>query len=498
MELQFETKMMPCLRRDLWQVQDREQTQELRLPEELPDIGSVIAARGQCVVRSKEWLGESIGISGGVTVWVLYAPADGTEPRSVEVWVPVQGKWNLPKTRREGVIRADMRLKCADARTTSARKMMIRVQVSMLAEVLEPGELELAVAPEVQEDVQLLRRSYPAVLPREAGEQVFSLEEELPFATGTRTPERIVYATCQAALREQKVVGSRVVFRGDLGLHMLCAGDDGQWFAMDMEVPFSQFSDLDNDYDKEATVDTVLAVTSLEPELVEGAVQLKCGLIAQYVICQNRLVEIVEDAYSPGREVTPMVGQLELPAVLDSCADHLRAEAVFSGVDGRILDSWICGAHPNVRQAGELAQLDMEGTAGVLYRDEEGILRGATSPWSQSWELAAGENVAVQGRLVTLTSSGAMPEGDGTSLKAELEVLARMTAAEPMNMVTGLEIGEEKPVDANRPSLILRRSAEQSLWELAKSCGSTVEAICRANGISDEPVQDRILLIPVH
>lgn len=497
MELQFETKMMPCLRRDLWQVQDREQTQELRLPDGLPDIGSVIAARGQCVVRSKEWLGESIGISGGVTVWVLYAPADGSEPRPVEVWVPVQGKWNLPKTRREGVIRADMRLKGVDARTTSARKMMIRVQVSMLAEVLEPWEAEVAVPPEEQPEVQLLRRTYPAVLPREAGEKLLMLEEDLPFAPGVNVPERIVYATCEGILREQKVVGSRVVFRGDLRVHLLCADVQGQWYAVDMESPYSQFADLDNDYDKEATAETILAVTNLEPELAEGTLRLKCGLLAQYVICQNRMLEIVEDAYSPHREVVPMLGQLEVPAVLDSCTDRLRAEAVLSGVDGRILDSWICGAHPSVRQAGELAQLDMEGTAGALYRDEEGLLRGMVSPWSQNWELAAGENVAVQGRLLELSSGGAVPEGDGMTLRAELEVQAQMTAAEPMAMVTGLEIGEEKPVDRNRPSLILRRSADQSLWEMAKSCGSTVDAICRANGITAEPMDDRILLIPV-
>lgn len=497
MELQFETKMMPCLRRDLWQVQDREQTQELRLPEGLPDIGSIIATRGQCVVRSKEWLGESIGVSGGVTVWVLYAPADGSEPRSVEAWVPVQGKWNLPKTRREGVIRADMRLKSADARTTSARKMMIRAQVSMLAEVLEPGEVELAVPPEEQSDVQLLRRTYPAVLPREAGEKLLSLEEDLPFAPGVDVPARIVYATCESILREQKVVGSRVVFRGDLRLHMLCADAEGRLYSVDMESPFSQFTDLDNDYDKEATAETILAVTNFEPELVEGALRLKCGLLAQYVICQNRMVEIVEDAYNPRREVAPMLGQLELPAVLDSCADRLRAEAVLSGVDGRILDSWVCGAHPNVRQAGEQALLDMEGTAGALYRDAEGNLRGSVSPWSQSWELAAGENVAVQGRLLELSSGGAVAEGDGITLRVEMEVQAQMTAAEPMTMLTGLEIGEEKPVDRNRPSLILLRSADQSLWEMAKICGSTVEAICRANGITAEPLDDRILLIPV-
>jgi hypothetical protein len=37
----------------------------------------------------------------------------------------------------------------------------------------------------------------------------------------------------------------------------------------------------------------------------------------------------------------------------------------------------------------------------------------------------------------------------------------------------------------------------RTLWELAKHCGSTVEAIQKANGFEDAPGKDSILLIPV-
>lgn len=495
MELQFEMNTIPCLRRDLWQVQDREQTQELRLPEGMPDIGNVIAARGQCVLRSKEWMGESIGVSGGVTVVVLYAPADGGAPKTVEVWVPIQGKWSLPKTRREGLVRASMRLRSCDARTTSARKMMVRVQVSLVAEVLEPWETELAQPPELPADIQLLRRSYPAVLPREAGEKAFYIEEDLSLNSA---PERIAYAVGEAILLEQKVVGSRAVFRGNVRVHLLCEEGEGGLYAMDAEVPFSQYTDLDRDYDKETTVDTILAITSFEPELAEGTLRVKCGMLAQYVVCQSRMLEVVEDAYSLGRELTAEMGELELPMVLDCCSDRMHVQTVLGGAQGKVIDSWVCTAHPNVRRAGDLVQLDLDGTAGMLYIDEEGALRGTVNPWNQSWELVAGENVAVQACVSALSTCTVVPEGDGTAVYGDVDVQAQMVMAAPMPMISGLEMGAQKPVDARRPSLILRRSGDKSLWDLAKTCGSTVEAICRANGISAEPMDGRILLIPVN
>jgi len=65
-------------------------------------------------------------------------------------------------------------------------------------------------------------------------------------------------------------------------------------------------------------------------------------------------------------------------------------------------------------------------------------------------------------------------------------------------MVTGLALGEEKKPDPARPSLILRRAGGQRLWDIAKSTGSTVSGIRKANGLEQEPEEGRILLIPVN
>ena len=41
------------------------------------------------------------------------------------------------------------------------------------------------------------------------------------------------------------------------------------------------------------------------------------------------------------------------------------------------------------------------------------------------------------------------------------------------------------------------KKAEGELWELAKQCGSTVEALRQANGLEDDLIREqRLLLIP--
>ena len=57
MDLQFDKNSLSCLRCLAEETIRREETGEVRLPENLPDAASVIAAWGQILLRGKEWRG---------------------------------------------------------------------------------------------------------------------------------------------------------------------------------------------------------------------------------------------------------------------------------------------------------------------------------------------------------------------------------------------------------------------------------------------------------
>ena len=493
MELEFEKKTVSCLRRNVWQPQDREFTQELRLSDELPDIGSVLSARGQYVMRSKEWMGDSASVSGGVMVWILYAPADGEHPRCVETWIPVQAKWTMSGAEREGTIRASWLLRNVDARCISARKLMVRADLSLLAEVLEPWETNTYGPSQPDSDIQLLRRSYPAMLPKEAGEKNFQLEENLELPEGVQS---VCALSMDCVLSEQKVLGDKVVFRGDGRLHMLYMDEQGQLQTLEQELPFSQYTELDRDYGKDATACVMMAVSGMEPELVEGRLQLKCGLVAQYVVWDQMLLELVEDAYSLARQVVPVMDEMNLPMELDRCRNTMRCEVTIPVEANRVVDVWVNPAQPRIRRAGGLMELELWGNAGALYVDREGQLHGCGGQWSKIWELPVSESAAAMAQVLEM-SKPEVSVGDAVELGMDVTAQVLTVQKDGMSIVKGLELGEKSVPDAGRPSVILRRAGDVTLWELAKSSGSTVEAIQIANGLEQEPLDDRILLIPV-
>lgn len=484
MELQWKKSPCPYMKTVARQVQNQEQTQELRLPEELPDVGRVLCAWGQPILRSKQWQGDCINVSGGVSATVMYLPEDGTFPRSVEVWIPYQVKWNLPKAGMQGNIRVKCLIQNLDARLLSARKIMVRANISLLGEVLEPQETEIFSPSEKEKEVELLTRTYPAMLSRETGEKMFTFEDDVSVPEGSKC----VAWQITPQITEQSVVGSRAVIRGLGRLHYVCMDEENHIHSQQQDIPFAQFIELDREYDKQATVNVMLAVSGLEPEVTAEGIHVQCGLTAQYLLWDRMLIEVAEDAYSPLRSLDMTVEELILPMELDHRQELINAQSEFRS--GKVLNMTFLPNHPTQFREGESVHLELTGSFQILFEDGEGNLQETVENWSEEMIIPAGGDCQIYATI------GSVECTDGTAA-AEMELNLQTRANQQIPMIKEVSVGEQRQPNENRPTLTLRRMDADSLWELAKSCGSTVDAIQRANALTQEPEKGRMLLIPI-
>ena len=296
MELPFEQTVCRHWRQKLYTLVRQEETQELRLPESMPDVGKILSVWGQTVIRGKDWRETGAVISGGVMVWLLYVPEDGGALQRLESWIPFQSRVDFSQRGEDGVLRVEGIVHSVDARSISGRKLQLRAGIGLLVQALEPAETEIPVPCELPDDVEQLRRSYPVNLIRETGEKAFLLEEDPELPAGLPEPEEILYYQLQPEVLEEKVMGSRAVFRGVGRLHLLYRDGDGSLFSHDAELPFAQYVELEKEYEAEAELSVLCAVTSLELESSGGAVHLKCGLTGQYAVEDLLKVELLEDA----------------------------------------------------------------------------------------------------------------------------------------------------------------------------------------------------------
>lgn len=498
MEIQFNKTAVPGLRTVLQQIQTAEQTQEVRLPEEMPDIGRVVACWGQPVIRGKEWHADRVGINGGIMCWVLYIPEEGGTPQSVAAWLPFQMKWEIPPTRRDGTMIVQPFLRSADARSLSARKLMVRAGVSVAMQALAAEDVEVCTPGELPEDIRLLKKTYPMRIAQEAGEKGFQLEETFSVSGAQPGPEQLIRYELRPELTDWKLMGDKVVFRGTALLHILYRCGDGQLHSWDQEMSFSQYAQLDQEYADEAAVQAVPMVTNLELELdAEGKLHLKAGLSVQYTVFGCPLIEVVEDAYSPGRAVTVKTEALQIPSVLDTQNRIMRVEQSVDCEASQILDLAFCPDAPMQMRSETGVHTQLPGVFQLLYRDMDGNLQSTNAYWEETQIM----DTAPENRIAVTAMPGgipqAVPDTSGVTMSADLMTDAYVFSGEGIPTVTELSVGEEIQPDPDRPSIILRRVGQDTLWDIAKATGSTVEQIMAANRLTDLPAPDTMVLIPI-
>lgn len=498
MELQFDKTVIPCMRTALRDAQVQEQTQDVRLPDGMPDIGKVLSSWGQVVIRSKEWHSGGVSVSGGVMAWVMYTPEDGTEPRCVDSWLPFQMNWDFDEPQNDGAICLKPLLRSIDSRTVSARKLMVRSVVNVLMEAMVSCDAELYSPGQLPDDICILKNTYPVQMPVDAGEKAFALEDTVILPDSQPPVEKLYRYQLQPELTEQKVLADKIIFRGNANLHIVYRSTDGRLHSCDFEIPFSQFGELKSEHDADSIAKVCFAITNLEVEHTEGGVlAFKAGLTGQYVIydCQN--IEVVEDAYSPVRQVMPQSMKLQLPAVLDSTEHMVNAEQTIDADAAYVADVAFYPDHPRIRRVSDGITAELCGNFQTMYYDENDSIQCANSRWEEEWSMRASQEATIDMELDCCGNCHSAVNGMNIRAQGCIKLAATTWAQDGIVMVNGLEVGEIREQDPNRPSLILCRASKEGLWSLAKRTGSTVEAIKKANNLDTEPDGDKILLIPV-
>lgn len=498
MELQFHKDPVRCLSKALQEGKSVELTQEIRLSDGMPDIGRVLGVWGQPVIRSKEWRSDSVGMSGGVMVWVLYAPEDGTEVRSMESWIPMQMSWDIPDGIPEGTVRFSSMIRFLDARSISARKMMLRVGICMICQALYPVEKSVSLPGEMPEDVQILRSCYPVRLRKEAGERAFSLDEDISMPEDSPKTEKILAYFMQPEITEKRIVGNRLLFKGQGNLRLLYRCPEGKLHHSDFELPFSQYADLQESYTADACADLYMAMTNLELDMPQdGQLRLKCSMIGQYGIDDLQMLQIPEDAYSTQRSVDLTMEDLELPVILDRRTELLAAEQNIPGLSGNMASLVFYPDQPRIRYTDQGIAAEQSALFQGIMSAEDGVLQSVNARWEGGMNLPADSSVKIDMTAQPKGFPESLPGLDGTAVTAQMQLHSTFSADQKFSMITDMKLGEVEDQMQDRPSLILCRPSGERLWDIAKRNGSTIGAIREANGIEGEPEPERMLLIPV-
>ena len=391
MELELRQQTVRCWETVCRTVWEQEETAETIVPDACPDIWQVLDGAGTLLIQRKEPQEGRAELAGLLRVNVLYQPeGEETGIRAMEVTVPFSASPELAGCTRRAVLRAEPRVLSVDVHLLNPRKILVWAVWQLGLEVLVPQALGLPSGAAEAETYAIQQRTgrYVSVPTVAAVEKRFAYSDALSLPSGRPDVAELLRTRVGASCMDARIVGSKLMCKGEAVLWLLCRGADGTVFPVDFRLPWSQLLDLgDEEGEGDGDVALLFSDAKVLPDEDRRSFQLELELQAQALVRRPVEAAVLEDLYSTERELEPSWADRPAIRLLGQGEEQEAARAMLDAGDTEeVLAAELRLGRLVRSQEGTDTVLTQEAEAVVLCRSRSASAgRRCTRTRSASW-----------------------------------------------------------------------------------------------------------------
>lgn len=482
-----------------------EETLEMIVPDACPDILRVVETDGKVLLHRKETMDGRVELSGTMKAVVLYLPDGETGVRHLEVNIPFTCGADGPQIASGCTVVAAARLCRADTRTVNPRKILVRAEAAVDVTVFAPRMETICsrVLEAEEKKVEQLTETREVYLTACVQEKPFSFSDEITLSSGKPAAVELLKSRVELVRGESKVIGNKLIFKGNAMVSLLYRGQDDGVYAAGGELPFSQILEIVG-VAEDAECDMTLTLTGAECALgVEDdgrSVSVKLEALAQAVVRENRSLPVLTDAYSTREPLGVERAECPVDVRMDRGIRSQNARQVWETPTAvrELVDSRLAVAEVTQSREGDRLILTAQVEVQALYMDEEGSLFAARYPITVPCTLDLPEGCRCFCRCEGVGDLYAAPTPGGIEARFALDFHYCALSREQIIALSDLYPGQAPESTGEQPSLVLRMLGQgERLWDVAKGYGTTIADIISANELeSESAAEGRLLLIP--
>lgn len=482
----------------------QEETQEAIVPDACPDILRLVDVCAQVFPERWEAGENQISAAGTIQVNLLYTPENGRELQRMGLKLPFQCQTEQKGCTPDSMLEICTRLRSADARLLNPRKVLFRMDLAVEFTVFQPREYSVCSGAQAEEKGTLCQ--LPEELEHECltciPQRVFPISEEISLpGTGGDAPV-LLDSRLRAICSESRVIGNKLVLKGKVDADLLLQGADGLPECRTESFPFSQIMEAKG-VGESGLCQVWLEVRSMTcTQLPEdrSRILLEAEILAQGQVRERKTLRVLKDIYSTSHELETehrtlsLYGPGENMTLPQTLRDLLETEDIVRSIcDCRFLLKQVVRS----READQLT-LTAQGRVVVRYLDEHRCLKAAEKPVELPIRLNCPEGSECICHCFCPEETFASPCAGGIEIRFGVEFRIQLLHPMAIEVISKASMGEPRRQNGRRPSMILRLPEEgETLWDLAKSCGTTKERILQANELESEDIpRQKMLLIP--
>lgn len=482
---------------------EQEETAEVIVPDAQPDIWQVWDASTCLLLQRKEAREGQAALYGLLKVTILYQSEGTGGAETMEATLPFDAAPELPGLTRQSLLYVCPKVLGTEVRLLNPRKILVRVAYQLDLTAFGPTEQGIPSQAEDPAACGLRQRtgewhSYETV---HVQEKSFTYQDTLVLPAGRPDADRLLATRTSCTCHEAKVIGSKLVFKGEASVRLLYQGEGGAVTTADFRLPYSQLMDA-GENGQDSSVELSLVFTDCACTPVEGdrrSFQVSLALQAQAVFRRELTLPLLTDLYSTSYDLSVEEALCPTYRLLGQGEEQetARLQLPAANLSGQLVEVQVHLARTSQRQEGEDRVLTQEIEAVVLYETEEGLATARQK--SRVEHRLSGQSAGrCQVTVELLRDPAAALMGESIEVTALLSFRWMILEETETPILQQVLLGEPRQADPNEPSVILRAvHPGEDLWAVAKAYHTTDEAILAASGLDSEEIYPgQRLLIP--
>lgn len=465
---------------------------DMIVPDSKPDILSTICTSGVVCVYKKEILDEKVRIDGNINTCIMYL-ADDTQDkvRGISTSLDFSEVMMVPNAKEgmESVVQT--KLKSIECKVINGRKIGIKASLEVDVKIYSKEEVEIVNDIQNAEGIQMLKEDLRVNSLVGIGENKIYTKDNISIDNIDNLAEILKIDICIVD-KDVKVSYNKILAKAEARVKVMYLTEDNRVNSIDTKIPIVGFIDIPNVTEENiCDLDYEIKNIIIKPNASEEHsiyIELEMGVSA--IVYEEKQINLIQDLYSPyenlefnKKKITTITNKQTRKEI-----KQIREKIDVDGIENKnIID---VDVNPVIEKQDNLSNKivytgNLEVNFVLSNQELQMEVRNAKIPFEYTVDgVEDAENVNSRLDIEVSNNDFIVQDGGSVTSNVDLVMSNDMYRSTNMNIMNEIQTNGEREAEDYSLILYIVKKGD-TLWQIAKRYGSTIDDIVRTNGIED-------------
>ena len=462
---------------------------DMIVPDSKPDILDTICTSGVVSIYKKEVQDEKVRLDGCINTYIMYMP-DGADDmvRGLNTTVDFSESISVPEAREGMSVVSEVSIKSIEAKVINGRKVGVKAALEVRLKIYSNEDVEIVNEIQNRDDIQILKEDLKVNSLIGQGETKIYAKDNIQIDNIDDLAE-ILKAQISLTDKDIKVSYNKVLTKAEAEIKIMYLTEDNRINTINYKIPVVGFIDIpnvseDNICDVNYEIKNIIIKPNAQEEhsiYVEMEIEVKC------YVYENKQINLIQDLYSPNEKLE--FDNKQISAIIDKQnkidVKQIRENVNFQDVDGlKLIDVDVSASILNETKINSKILYEAELNMKFLFENSKSqiIVKEAKIPFE--YTLENGESLNTDNVIDIKNQDFILQDGGNVDCNIDLQIATNMYRTANINTIDNIqENGDREEQDYSIVIYVVKKG--DTLWNIAKQFGSTVESIAKVNDIEN-------------